>query len=98
MQVDRFPDMLQKMEQMSPDERQKTLDEDRADCICGECPTYHLCMAERQELLFCLAGATACTVVKRVCLCPTCPVTSRMGLSHGYYCARGSEKEIRKIA
>jgi len=29
------------------------------------------------------------------CLCPNCPVTGIMGLSHAYYCAKDSEKEQR---
>ncbi|MDD1653530.1 MAG: DUF2769 domain-containing protein [Methanomicrobiales archaeon] len=89
--------MLQQIQGMPPDERKRTLETARADCICGDCPTYDPCMAGGQELLFCLTRKSACTVAKKACLCPTCPVTPRMGLSHGYYCARGSEKEIRKI-
>src|SRR3989339_204833 len=27
------------------------------------------------------------------CICGNCPVTKEMGLKHGYYCTRGSEKE-----
>jgi hypothetical protein len=92
-----FPEMVQKLEKMSPDERQKTIDLTRANCICGDCPTYDACMKGMKELLFCLTRSSACTVEKKACLCPTCPVTPMMGLSHGYYCARGTEKEIRKM-
>ena len=95
--MDTFTGILEQMEKMSPSDRQKTMDLARGDCICGDCPTHDACMKEKEELLYCLTAKSACTVVKKACLCPNCPLTPRMGLSHAYYCARGSEKEIRKI-
>jgi hypothetical protein len=95
--MDTFIEMLPQMEKMSSSDRQKTMDLAREDCICRECPTHDACMKEKEELLYCLTLKSACAVAKKACLCPTCPLTPRMGLSHGYYCARGSEKEIRKI-
>ena len=92
-----FLEMVQKIQKMSPDEQVKTINMAQANCICGACPSYDSCMQGMKELLYCLERGSACTVAKKACLCPTCPVTPMMGLSHGYYCARGSEKEIRKM-
>jgi hypothetical protein len=96
--VDTFMEEIRRLEAMSPTRRENVLDLAREECICGECPSHTDCMKEKGELLYCLAQKSACTVVRRVCLCPTCQLTPRLGLAHGYYCARGSEKEIRKIA
>ena len=92
-----FPEMMQKIQQMSPDEQKKTINMAQANCICGACPSYDSCMQGMKELLYCLKRGSACTVARKGCICPTCPVTAMMGLTHGYYCTRGSEKEIRKM-
>ncbi|KUG07911.1 hypothetical protein ASZ90_016708 [hydrocarbon metagenome] len=93
--MDKFMEMAKKMEQMSPDERKHVMMKNRSMCICSGCPTYTSCMKEKNELLFCSTGKSACAVEMKACICPTCPVTNMMGLSHAYYCAKGSEKELR---
>lgn len=93
--MDKFMEMAKKMEQMSPEEKKQMMMKNRSMCICAGCPTYTSCMKEKNELLFCSTGKSACTVEMKGCLCPTCPVTGMMGLSHAYYCAKGSEKEQR---
>lgn len=93
--MDKFIEMAKKMEQMSPEEKKQAMMKNRSMCICGGCPTYNPCMREKNELLFCAMGKSACAVEMNACICPTCPVTNMMGLTHAYYCIKGSEKEQR---
>lgn len=95
--MDKFAEMLGKLEKMSDAERKAALDAAGAKCICGKCPTYNDCMKGRQEALFCANGKTGCATVKKGCLCAACPVTPMMGLKHALYCVSGSEREIRKL-
>jgi hypothetical protein len=95
--MDKFEEMAAKMAQMSEAELKNTVSGLMAKCICGKCPTSNDCMKGKKEALFCELGKTGCGVTKKVCLCPTCPVTSMLGLKHGYYCVRGSEKEVRGL-
>jgi len=95
--MDRFEEMAEKMAVMPEDELRKTVSSLMSRCICGKCPTYGECMKERRETLYCALGKTSCAVTRKACLCPACPVTPDLGLKHGYYCIRGSEKEIRGL-
>jgi hypothetical protein len=95
--MDRFEEMAQKMASMSEDDLKKVVSSLMARCICGRCPTYNDCMRGRKDALFCALGKSACPAVKKACLCPTCPVTPDLGLKHGYYCIKGSEKEVRGL-
>jgi Protein of unknown function (DUF2769) len=95
--MDKFEEMAAKMAKMSEAELKNTVSGLVAKCICGKCPTFNDCMKGKKEALFCELGKTGCAVTKKVCLCPTCPVTSMLGLKHGYYCIRGSEKELRGL-
>jgi hypothetical protein len=94
----KFEGMMQKMQNMSNGERKQMMDKNRALCLCSGCPTYFDCMRETMEALFCLTDKSTCTITKKACICPTCPVTPLMGLSHGYDCASGSEKEVQKTS
>jgi hypothetical protein len=93
--MDKFMEMATKMAQMSPEERKQMMMKNRSMCVCGKCPTYTSCMKDNGELLFCSTGKSACAVETKGCICPTCPVTNMMGLTHAYYCAKGTEKELR---
>jgi len=93
--MDAFTELLRTMEQMSPDEKNRVIAENRKKCICGRCPTYDACMKGNKELLYCFAGKSACPVTRTGCLCPSCPLTGTLVLSHAYYCVKGSEKQLR---
>ncbi|MBN2251372.1 MAG: DUF2769 domain-containing protein [Candidatus Altiarchaeota archaeon] len=81
----------------SGDKEGKTLAEKKRLCICSKCPSYNECAKEGMEGLFCATGkSTSCINEEKGCLCGGCPVYSMTGLSSGYYCTRGSEKEQRK--
>jgi len=95
--MDKFEETNAKMARMSPAELKTTVDGLMARCICGKCPTFNDCMKGKKEGLYCALGKSGCTVTKKACLCPTCPVTPIVGLKHGYYCIKGSEKEIRGL-
>ncbi|MDD5049007.1 MAG: DUF2769 domain-containing protein [Methanoregulaceae archaeon] len=95
--MDKFEEMMQKMEQKSPEEKKQAMAKNQAMCICAGCPSYSSCMKEKDELLFCATKKSTCSVEMKGCICPNCPVTGMMGLKHAYYCTKGSEKEIRGI-
>jgi hypothetical protein len=95
--MDKFEEMAEKMAKMPDEELKKTVASLVARCICGRCPTYNDCTRGKKEALFCSLGKTACPVTRKACLCPACPVTQTLGLKHGYYCIKGTEKEIRGL-
>ena len=93
----RFEEAWPNFQKMSAADQKKTVDQLKGMCLCPGCPTYTSCMREKKERLFCALGKSACTVPARNgCLCPTCPVTAKMGLTMMYYCADGSEDQRRK--
>jgi hypothetical protein len=95
--MDKFEEMAEKMARMSDGELKKTVSSLMAKCICGKCPIYNDCMKGKKEALFCELGKSPCPITKKACLCPTCPVAPLLGLKHGYYCIKGSEKELRGL-
>ncbi|HUU76378.1 MAG TPA: DUF2769 domain-containing protein [Methanoregulaceae archaeon] len=95
--MDKFEETMKKMSMMSPEDQKKMKETIRSKCTCPQCPTYDSCMKEKGELLYCSTGKSACAVTETGCICPTCPVTEMMGLSHAFYCSRGSEKQLRGL-
>ncbi len=94
--MDQFEEMQKMMMGLSPEEKMKKVGELKAMCTCGGCPSYTDCNREKEELLFCSMGKSKdCVMNAKGCLCPTCPVTGKMGLAHAYYCVRGTEREQR---
>jgi hypothetical protein len=76
------------------EDRGKTTDQYRKQCICDACPTYNECLRADESLLFCFAGKSgSCTFDKKGCLCPTCPVTVIFGWKKAYFCIKGTEQE-----
>ena len=95
--VDKFEEMVQNTMKMTDAERTMMMDKNKALCICGRCPTYNDCAKEKMELLYCATGKSACTLTKKACICPACPITPMIGLKHAYYCTKGSERELPKM-
>ncbi|MFQ5819022.1 MAG: DUF2769 domain-containing protein [Candidatus Heimdallarchaeota archaeon] len=91
--MDKFEELMQKMMQMSEEERMKSMAENKGKCICAGCPSY-LGTGET-ELLFCATEKSEVITEERGCTCPSCPVTDIMGLTHEYFCIRSSEREQR---
>ena len=64
----------------------------QGDCICAVCPSYIAC----DELVaYCLsdAGRSKCIAAEVACMCPDCPVQSKMGYFAQFYCTRGNAQE-----
>ncbi len=64
-------------------------------CVCGKCPSWVQC-GEKGGFCFPTIVKSRCIKEEKGCICGGCPVTKKMGLKHGYYCTRGSEKEQSK--
>jgi len=60
-------------------------------CICPTCPSYDDCMRGKNETLYCARGKTECEVVKKGCVCGSCPVHMENKLTKWYYCLSGAE-------
>ncbi|HDR73021.1 MAG TPA: DUF2769 domain-containing protein [Methanoculleus sp.] len=92
----KFKETMEKMKQMSDEERAAAVENLRSMCICPTCPTYNECAKKKDELLFCATGKSfMCIHFEKECLCPGCPVTRELGLNNMYFCTRGSEKAQR---
>lgn len=65
--------------------------ENEAKCVCPRCPTWiaNECPKEKNELLYCARGKTACNLPEAGCICGTCPNWEKYDLSKGYFCLRG---------
>jgi hypothetical protein len=67
----------------------------KENCICKNCPSWTPACDENGEWGgYCASGKTECITDEKGCVCPECPVTEKMGLKWGYYCTRGSAKEM----
>ena len=78
--------------EMSPEEMKKKKGMAVSMCICRNCPSWVEC-GEQGAFCFPTIGKSKCIKDEKGCICGGCPVTKEMGLKHGYYCTRGSEKE-----
>ena len=96
--MDKFEGMMEKMEGMSDEEREKALEQNKPNCICPACPSYNQCAKGKGELLYCAFGKSPeCITDLKGCNCATCPITAMMGLSNEYYCTKGTEKQQREM-
>tara|TARA_Y100000310_G_C20648240_1_gene797875 strand:+ start:1712 stop:1981 length:270 start_codon:yes stop_codon:yes gene_type:complete len=72
-------------------------------CTCAGCPSWKDCSQEsgdggEMELGYCFPtiGKSKCITEEKGCICPSCPVTEKMGLKNQYFCTKGSEMEQEK--
>ena len=94
--MDKFEQMMKDMAKMPEPEMMKAVEAEKAKCICGNCPTYTKCANKAGESFFCASGKSfMCVNDDKGCICPTCPVTSDLGLRYTSYCLKGSEKAQR---
>ena len=61
-------------------------------CICGDCPSFNQCMADKEEGFYCAEAKSACEFGKNGCLCGMCPLTAEFALEKMYYCETGAEE------
>lgn len=66
--------------------------ENEAKCVCPRCPTWLEvgCPKEKNELLYCAKGMSACGLAEKGCICGTCPVHEENNLTTGYFCTKGA--------
>jgi hypothetical protein len=92
--MEKFEEIMKQMQQMSPQERAKVLEDEGSKCICGQCPTYNDCAKSAHEGFFCAWGKSfvCITSENKKCVCPRCPVMEDWGMKNIYHCTRGDEK------
>lgn len=78
--------------QMTPEQMEEKKKMVLSMCTCRGCPSYVDC---QEDIGYCFPGIgkSKCIKDEKGCICADCPVTTKMGLKHGYYCTRGSEME-----
>jgi len=97
--MDKFDELMEWLRvtgKQEADRRIKSLANE--ECICPACPLFSECSRDKKEILFCILGkGKGCKYDASIegCLCPDCPVTEEYDLIKTYYCAFGSEKELR---
>ena len=97
--MDKFEEKLNELEQMSEEDKNRTLEEIKGDCICSVCPSYNECAEDADELIYCIIGKSeSCITVENGCMCSSCPFGLQYGIGVIYesYCTRDSEMEQRK--
>ena len=96
--MDKFENIMQMMSKMTKEEHMKTIETNKALCVCPSCPTYNECAKEKGELFYCALGESPTCIIKESgCICSACPITEKMGLTNEYFCTRGTEKQQRGI-
>lgn len=96
--MDKFEEIMQMMSQMTEEEVNKTMEDYKRQCVCPGCPTYNKCAEKEGELFYCRLGKSpTCITEEAGCICPACPITDKMGLTHEYFCTKGTEKEQRRM-
>ncbi len=96
--MDKFEEKLNELSSMSDEDKNRSMEELKGDCICALCPTYTECAKNSDELLFCVTGKSeSCIQDENGCLCPSCPFAQNYGIGVviNFYCTRGSEMEQR---
>jgi len=83
---------------MTKEEHMKTIETNKALCVCSTCPTYNECAKEMGKLFYCALGRSLTCITKESrCIFPACPITEKMNLTNEYFCTRGTEKQQREI-
>lgn len=96
--MDKFEEKLNELEQMSGEDKNRSLEEIKGECICPICPTYTECAKNADELIFCVIGKSeSCITIERGCMCPECPFGQKymIGVKYNFYCIRDSEMKQR---
>ena len=95
--MDSFEKMLNNLDSLQGQDREKEIARLKGQCVCPDCPTYNKCAEEKKELLYCFLGKSSqCIKDELGCICPDCPVAADAELVNLYYCTIGSEKEMRE--
>lgn len=94
--MDKFEQMAEAWQKMTPEEQRAGLEMYKEKCICPTCPTYNDCAKNAKERLFCAIGKSfMCISEAKICMCPGCPVTPEYGMKYQKFCSKGSEMAQR---
>ena len=98
--MDKFEEKLNELAQMSEEDKNRSLEEIKGDCVCPICPTYNECAEKADELIFCIIGKSKNCISEeiRIVYAPTCPFGQKhgIGVKYNFYCIRDSEMKQRK--
>ena len=95
---EKMEENMENMKELSPEEKQEKMKEwmirtkDICKEYCGKCPSY--IGTGETDYVFCAMGKSEKITVEKGCLCGICPITEEMGLRWGFYCIRGSSREL----
>ena len=92
--LDKWGKMMQRRSEMPEQERLKEICYEKTMCTCSRCPSY--IGTGEKEVLFCSLEKNDKITQENGCICGTCPVMERMGLTRLYYCIRGNEAQQRE--
>lgn len=97
--MDKFEELINKLNELSENDRNEEIKKLEADCVCPVCPSYDECAKKKGENIFCLKGKSSCISNQKGCMCPSCPFAAKykIGVFHNFYCFRGDETEQRKL-
>jgi hypothetical protein len=97
--MDKFEDLINRLNEMSEDAKNEEIKKLEADCVCPVCPTYDECARKSGDNIFCIKGICSCINQEKGCMCPTCPFAAKykVGVFHNFYCIRGNELEQLKL-
>ncbi len=96
--MDKFDTGMKDLIAQKPEGQKNKIMELRNMCMCPNCPTYTSCARSAEEKLFCSTGGSfRCIIEDKGCLCPECPVTDAMGLTHTRFCMNGDEFKQRYL-
>lgn len=96
--MDKFEEKLDELAKMSEEDKGRSLEEIKGECVCPICPTYNECAEKADELIFCILGKSkTCITIQKACMCPTCPFGQKygIGVKYNFYCTRDSEIKQR---
>ncbi len=94
--MDKYDQTMQGLMKSTPADFSKAVTALKGMCVCPGCPTHTDCAKGAKEVLFCALGESFhCISIDKGCICPTCPVTSQLGLTRDRYCMKGDEAHQR---
>ena len=94
--MDKLEEAVNQMSKMPEKQRNNLIEmEKKRVCICKRCASYSECMKGSNEGLFCILGKSSCKINVDNCICAECPAYHSFKLKNDFYCAVGSEMDLR---
>ena len=94
-----FEQFIQKLQQMTEEERSRVIDSKKSICICSQCNIYNDCAKSTNELSYCLIGKSPKCIQPgdAWCVCRICPISEELGLKNSTFCLEDSEARQRGL-